>query len=75
MPYKHRSTEEDELAAAAGFEVRMLTVFFNDCLVHTRTLLPGGPTKDNLVRERFIAMAEAARFFDEGVNAQRLAYD
>ena len=53
----------------------MLTVFFNDCLVHTLTFLPGGPTKDNLVRERFIAMVEAARVFDECVNAQRLAYD
>jgi len=73
VPNKHRSTEEDELTAAAGFEVRMLTVFFNDRLVHTLTLLPGGPTKDKLVRERFIAMAEAARFFDEGVNAQCLA--
>jgi hypothetical protein len=46
VPYKHRSTEEDELTAAAGFEVRMLTVFFNNRLVHTLTLLPGGPPKD-----------------------------
>jgi len=73
MPNKHRRTEEESLAAEAGFELRHVTVFFNDRLAHAQLLLPAGSATDNLVDARSKAAVEAARDHDESADARRLA--
>jgi flagellar biosynthesis GTPase FlhF len=73
MPNQNRRSKDEELAAAAGFEVRTLAIFFNDRLAHAQLLLPVGPTIDDLVLSRGEAAAEAARAFDLQVDVRRRA--
>jgi len=73
MPNKHLRTEEESLAAAAGFELLNVTVFFNERLAHAQLLLPAGSATDDLVDVRSKAAVEAARDHDESAEARRLA--
>ena len=65
MPLQIHTSEDQEPAVTAGFEVRTLTVFFKDRMVYVKLMLPIGPITDELVLNRSKVAAASADAFDE----------